>query len=169
MSGTLPHRFSERSFRRYESVIAAIVIDFPRVTVVRPSDFKLSAETVRGRLRDAITSLKCHNWPTTINITQFLMIYEQIVVSLRPDGMVAVGNKDTVKDTIVEPIVAIDPTSVLDCTQVELSISTMCWLAHSRALSKRLKFALTSESATSLMEQYDIVLTQQPDGLFLLS
>lgn len=169
MSGTLPHRFSEKSFRRYESVIATIVTDFPRVTVVRPSDFNLAAETVRGRLRDAITSLHQHLWQTKVDTNCFHEIYDEIVVSLRPDGMVAVGNKDTVKNTVIEPIVAVDPTSVLDCTQVELSISTMCWLAHSRALSKRLKFALTLESATSLMEQYDIVLTQQPDGLFLLS
>ena len=166
----LPHRFSEKSFRRYEPIIATVVSEFPNVTLVRPSDLELSAETVRGRLRDAITSLRTHMWQTKIDVTRFAAIYPAIVVSLRPDGMVAVGDEHTVKNQVVEPFNAIDPTNVLDCTSnPDIDMQTLCILAHNRALSKRIKIKLIPEDAKSWMEAYDIVLTPQPNDTYLLS
>ena len=166
----LPHRFSEKSFRRYEGIIYASVERFPQPTVVNPLDITLSAETVRGRLRDAITSLKTHSWQTTIPMDVFLKIHDSIVVSLRPDGKVVVGDKDTVKLDEVAVFSAVDPTTVLDCTQfTDLSLATACYLAHNRALGKKLKLKLLPEIAKQMTENYDILLVEQQDNIYLLS
>lgn len=166
----LPHRFSEKSFRRYEGIIYAVTERFPQPTVINPVDLTLSAETVRGRLRDAITSLKHHCWQTKIPMDVFLKIHDEIVVSLRPDGKVVVGDKDTVKLDEVATFSAVDPTTVLDCTQYpDLSLSMVCFLAHNRALAKKLKLKLLPEIAKQMTDNYDILLVEQGDNIYLLS
>lgn len=131
----------------------------------------LSAETVRGRLRDAITSLKTNCWPTALDLQVFLKIHDSIVVSLRPDGNVVAGDKDTVKDLKVEVFTTVDPTTVLDCTQCDISLSTACFLAHNRALSKKLRLKLNPETAKQMAEEFDILLVEEnnTENTYLLS
>lgn len=52
-TNTLPPRFREASFRRFEPVIDEICKNFPEATSLRPAE--LSCETYVCRLRDAIT------------------------------------------------------------------------------------------------------------------
>ena len=170
MTHTLPHRFSEKSFRRYERIIAASAERFPSVVVVNPADLELAGETVRGRLRDAIESYHKHNWTSCIDRVRFLMAYDTLVVSLRPDGKVAVGNKDTVKQQETVTFDVIDHSNVYDLTDKQIDIDLLCLLAHNQALKKRLKITIpTNEMATYLSENYDICLVKQPDNAYLLS
>ncbi len=173
MTTTLPHRFNEKSFRRYETIIAQVVRVFPKPLPINPADLDLAAETVRGRLRDAMTSLAENNWLTKVDLVLFNQIHSKIVVSLRSDGMVVVGDKDTVKETTNEVFPCIDPTEVVDMTQHPFQhrgeLRTLCFLAHSQVLKKRIRLHLSMSEVDTFMQDYDIGLAEQPDGSYLLS
>jgi hypothetical protein len=169
---SLPHRYSEKAFRKYESIIVEAVDRFPASLEVKPEHLGLSLETVRGRLRDAITSLHNNLWsPTKVNMVKFFAIHSEIVVSLRPDGRVMVGDKDTVKSISTVPFDSIDPNDVIDMTDKSdfHQLSLMCYLAHHGALRKKIKVRLTPAEVDGFCQSYDVTLIQQTDNSYLLT
>lgn len=158
---TLPHRFAEKSFRRYESTIAKVVNTFPWAVKVSPQAFGLSAETVRGRLRDALTSYFNHRWHTTMfNPDSFDKVHENLIVSLQADGTVIVGTKEAIKAPQAEEVF-IPSVDVLDLSTFYSSSceEVLSFLAHSGALKKQIKLVLNQTTADVLLSKYDIVLT----------
>lgn len=169
---SLPHRFSEKSFRRYERIIAEVVTKFPQVVEVNPTHLELSPETVRGRLRDALSSFANNRWSSSIiDQDRFNAIHPEIVVSLRPDGTVAVGDKDTVKLKALAVFDAVNPSEIVDLSNTpRVDLSFLAFLAHHHALSKRIRVRPPSpETAQAITDNFDIVLDPQPDGTYLLS
>jgi hypothetical protein len=168
----LPHRFNEQSFRRYEKIIAQITKEFPRAVFVQPSSLGLAGETVRGRLRDAITSYAIHSWPSTIVDREAFEKIEpsSLVVSLRPDGLVATGTRESIKSDDAEEFSVIDSTSHFDLTHRGMKDDKdfLCYLAHNQMLKRPVLISITDCQCVSFMELYDIVLTKQPCGNYLL-
>jgi len=176
MIPTLPHRFSESAFRRYEQTIADLVTAYPSAIEVNPSSFGLSSETVRGRLRDALDSYDKHRWPSTKidSIKYITLSFPLLAVRLRDDGMVVAGPKDALKGNdiriIVAPPAAI--TGIQDVTNFtgELYLNAFAFLAHNQALSKKLKVWSTAEVITALSSRYDCVFEKTADpNTYLLS
>lgn len=71
-------RFNEFAFRRYEPVIAAVVRNFPRDTIV--SFDSLSPETFIHRLRDAARGYNTFRYPSDISYPKFLEVWPQVEV-----------------------------------------------------------------------------------------
>lgn len=90
----LPHRFTEKSFRRYEGVIKRAVESYPQTITIDP--FPLSGTTYSARLRDAKVSLKQNRWPSTVNMERFLAVYEDLQVSDRGSSVV-IGSSELIK------------------------------------------------------------------------
>lgn len=171
---SLPHRFSESAFRKYESIITEIAQRFPKVVLVDPKTMNLSSETVRGRLRDAITSAINNRWEkSTVNYGMLLDAdINGLVVSLRPNGMVAVGTKETVKDeakpmsnSIIESNEIFDATSYCHSHQIDF----LAVLAAAKQLRNKVKITCNKMYAETLTEGFDIILepTNNPDEYLL--
>lgn len=160
---TLPHRFSESAFRKYEKVIAQIATTYPRPVRVSPAQFGLSPETIRGRLRDACSSLATHQWKTDlVNLPAFNAIDQsQLTISIQPDGTVVAGNKQTIKEDAIDVIDAVAENEIFDCTHL-LSLSAnnvLCALAHNQVLKHHLKVKLSTDEFNHFSNSYDIILT----------
>jgi hypothetical protein len=160
---TLPHRFSESAFRKYEKVIAQIALSYPRPIRVSPAQFGLSPETIRGRLRDACSSLATHQWPTQlVDIRRFNAIDQsQLTISIQPDGTVVAGNKQTIKEDAIDVIDAVAESEVFDCTHLPSvsSNAALCILAHNQVLKHHLKIKLSIDEFNLFTNSYDIILT----------
>ena len=170
-NNSLPHRFSEKSFRRYESTIAQAVNGYPYAIIINPIHFKLASETVRGRLRDALTSYDTHRWSTILFTPEaFDKAHPHIIVRLLPDGKVHFGPEATIMfDSPHKEFVPMD-SEILDLTNVS-SFSCedlLCYLAHSGALKKQIKLNINQQTADILLTKYDIALTPLSDNSFLL-
>lgn len=94
--GSLPHRFRESSFRRYEQTIRDAVNAWPQVCVFNPLTVGLQPITFSNRLRDAKTSLLQYNWKTDVDVEKLLRIREDFIVAERGD-LVLTGSKETLK------------------------------------------------------------------------
>jgi hypothetical protein len=159
----LPHRFSESAFRKYEKVIAQIATSYPRPVRVSPAQFGLSPETIRGRLRDACSSLATHQWQTKlVNLAAFMSIDQsQLTISIQPDGTVVAGNKQTIKEDAIDVIDAVAESEIFDCTHLT-SVSAnaaLCALAHNQVIKHHLKVKLSIDEFNLFTNSYDIILT----------
>lgn len=170
----LPHRFSESAFRKYEKVIARIVNVYPNAVQINPAQFGLSPETIRGRLRDACTSYHEHQWESTlVNLSSFLLIPQsELTISIKPDGTVIAGTKDSIKsEPASEPIDFAPDREVFDLTQLTSPLDTalLCHLAHHKQLTNRIRITIPDEAANAVQSQYDVVLIKQTDGTYILT
>lgn len=175
---SLPARFSEPYFRRYEQTIAQIVDAWPQ-----PVDFQIagSVTTFACRLRDAMKSLTENKWPTTmVNMDVFNEIHpspkdKKFVVQELPNGIVRVCDSNLLisKDSI--KVAVNNSTSKPSNPPVELldlnlfQIKTVCLLAHHRLLNTSILVSLADEEATDLNNSFDILLEKQSEGKYLLT
>jgi len=175
----LPHRFSESAFRKYERTIARITEKFPSVVIINPGNFQLSPETVRGRLRDACSSHATHMWQSDlIDWPKFKSINQSdLVISIRPDGMVIAGTKATIKaaNESVPELDLIPDKEILNLEAVNFpmpagALRMLATLAHHGALAKQLKLRVSLVEVDILSNELDIsiVPTTEPN-IYLLS
>lgn len=164
---TLPHRFSESAFRKYEKIIAKIATRYPDPVEVNPTTLGLSGETVRGRLRDACTSYTEHQWKSDlISETLWGVIdQKQLVISLRPNGFVVAGTKESIKQhTTPFPGIEIIPTEeIIDMSSFICDPLVFIYLAANSGLKKKLIIHLTKEQHMLFTQEWDVVL--EPHGL----
>jgi hypothetical protein len=78
-TSTLPRRFTEASFRRYEDMIRRVVNAWPLLYYIDPTP--LSSITYECRFRDAMRSLKENRWETIVDMKKFLEIHPNLTVS----------------------------------------------------------------------------------------
>ena len=171
---SLPHRFSESAFRKYEPYITEIAQRFPKPVTLSPSKMGLASETVRGRLRDAITSAINNRWPhSTVNYAMLLNAdVSGLVVSLRPDGNVVVGTKDTIKEKKIESLDSIiESDEIFDATSIVLTaqLDFLAHLAANKQLKNKCRVRLVKHYAETLQNTYDIILepTNEPNEYLL--
>ena len=88
VKASVPVHLSERVFRRYESMIAQVVRNFPNATTFQHAP--LSINTFTCRLRDAIKSVLTYHWPTPIDITLLEQIRPSLIVR-EQNGLVWAG------------------------------------------------------------------------------
>lgn len=173
-SQSLPHRLSEKSFRRYEEVIANAVDAAPQIVTIDPKQFNLAATTITARLRDAILSYYKYNWSSTmIDRRKFADIYRWpgIVVSQRNDGNIIVGTPLSVAAEDVKPLTA---TANVEPTQLSINGNDpQCVEAVALLLSKQVLVgpitvinAITDYSY--LEQQYEIGVVDNKNGTVTL-
>jgi len=88
---------TERSFRKYESIIKTILTAWPQVSVLDPEQIGLSKETLSARLRDALRSLAEYGWPTDWDSSSIRDAYPQLIVAQHADK-VLVGSRTGVRE-----------------------------------------------------------------------
>lgn len=166
----LPWRFRESTFRLYESTIATIVEQFPTPVTFNPT---VSTETFSCRLRDAMNSLKEHNWTTFINMQRFFLIHPQVRVCVRGTQVIA-GDVRAIqmalKKTIGhEPAVGVVRETLVDPRE-DLLLATIT-LHHYRLRTEPTVIRFTQPRDLKAEEwetKYDVAIDTQPDGSFLL-
>lgn len=181
MTQTLPPRFREKAFRRYEEAIAAAVRAYPQTIEVNPQAFDLSPVTVAQRLRDAKKSYFDNDWDSSsINRKRFEAVHDDLIVRETMSGMVKVGpsKEATVfeiqRDKLADNFAVIEDlgrfNQVLDMTdQGAPEIRFLCILASKRALAVKIKVSLDESLVESLYDSYDINLERQEDGFYILT
>lgn len=86
------HRFSEKQFRRFEPIIAAVLSAYPQPFTFAPVTMTLSFETFASRYRDACHSFKKNNWESKLDRDKFLLHFDEIKkVTFLDDGHVWIG------------------------------------------------------------------------------
>jgi hypothetical protein len=169
---SIPQRFREPAFRRYEEIIAKVVTTFPACLILDPKSLtyrSLSIETVTCRLRDAISSYERFRWPTSkFTDAQFDHARRNgLVVSQHIDrGLVLVGNRETIKAASVDPVVpAIVESPVADTSPLEhnILIKSYAELEHlaslcaERVISRPLILTLdNSEWGVKIVTSFDV-------------
>ncbi len=156
---SLPYRFREDSFRKYESVILEITNSIPRKSIFTTG---LSPVTFACRLRDAMRSLSDNRWETQINMEKFLKWHPQIMVSEQADGSVAVGTRESLKTVIDDAIAVFIPNTDNTTSNEVIRVANLnearilAELASFRLLVKKVRISnLSDEDAKLLEETYD--------------
>ncbi len=175
MNASLPPRFRESAFRRYEHIIAAAVEQFPNRCLIDPKVYSLSPVTLSHRLRDAMRSFIDNKWESRIiDWEKFLIVHEEIIVSETHDGFVLTGTRDSVKTVRhIEPLMpqavsrqAESPTFAVTTAE---EWTTLCRLAAKRLLLSPILVLGVEPNITLLEQNYDISLVPQGDGSYLLT
>lgn len=161
---SLPYRLRESSFRRFELVIKAIVERYPDKTTFNPQsaiDKPLAQCTFACRLRDAMHSLLDNKWKTIIDFEKFTQIHPQLDVSEQPDGLVAVGPRESLKAPAMPRVPEIH-NMVVEDVQVVIHLETLAerkliaLLASCRLLRHKVIISgLSDADVQDLEAQYD--------------
>lgn len=172
---SLPHRFREKQFRRFESIIATVTNCFPARVDVNPTSYEMSPVTFSCRLRDAMNSLATNRWPTSVNMERFDAIHKEIKVSERITGLVHIGDKDTIRDHDERrELLGIERYGAKDIpitftNPSPSAVHTLVRLAEARVLNCQVHLVGVQETLLqTLSEQHDISFEKQTDGSFLL-
>lgn len=178
MNPTLPYHSSERLFRQYEPIIAAIVKSYPAVIEFNPTSLGYTHTTFVARLRNLKTSLAKNRFsPTVVDMSKFDRIgSDNIVISDPGNGIVRCGSLETLKSPDPKPIpftVPLDSATTNDAYLLPtLSPSDrllLCYLADKRLLKRALKITgFTDTEAKSCEEQFDVSLTRNTDNTYTL-
>lgn len=75
----VPHRFQERSFRRYEAILVKVQNAFPTSVRFRPVEF--ATETVSCRIRDCVTAFLRSDWVSEVDRDWLQDYWNDLVVS----------------------------------------------------------------------------------------
>lgn len=167
---TLPHRFRESSFRKYEHFLTQAVNAYPKTIAVWPRSLGLSPVTFACRCRDAITSYKQHRWDSTINAAKFREVADLLIVSERDNGSILIGSREammTPRHTAADYIAATDTPVLTLTTKAEKDF--LMQLSHKRVIMPQLHIVgLTDAEAAVYQGQYDIALNKHSDTVYVL-
>lgn len=168
----LPHRFRESAFRTYEQSIARAVDTYPEVYIHNTGD--LTTTTFSCRMRDAITSLVEHGWPTHhVNIVKLSECFRLLKVA-EHEGKVLTGSYDKIKGYRLALKVTGPEEDPHDAPPVVYTVPDLetakiiCELSQHRALRTMKLFGINLDTATWLMNNYDVLLEPTTDGGHLL-
>lgn len=162
-----PFQLTERSFRRYEPVIASIVKAYPAPVSFNPCP--LSPNTYAARLRDAIRSLDLYNWKTDLDVIKLKEIRSKIVVQINQHGNIVCGPKG-LKDLNVasEPLrTYLTSTATLqNVTDAEL-VALILLLHNRRIAGVKITGQLTAH-VNLACQGYDVEFIEELDGSIVL-
>lgn len=85
------HRFSEKSFRRYEPDLLEIVRLYPKAVTIFPKN--IVAETYRARIKDSMRAYVVSDWPSTLDKNKVNFIIHNYVITIH-NGNVVIGPND---------------------------------------------------------------------------
>lgn len=93
---TVPSRYRFTQFQKYDHVIGTLLKQFPRALVIDPAP--LTQDTYRANIRSAIKAKELYNYSSS-HIDEMLWSKwrSKIVVSMREDGMIVLGDAETIK------------------------------------------------------------------------
>jgi len=172
----LPHRFRLSQVMRFVRPISQAVEAYPQVVKFDPTP--LASTTYAARLRDAMASLKTHQWVIHhVDLEAFNKVYEDLIVTekvLSGRTWVCVGSKEALRQPLqggVEQTVRKAQLTVTNpSNETVLSLAHLC---HVRAfpdflLPVRLIGDVDPEQTSRLEDKYDIAFTRQADGTHTL-
>lgn len=159
----LPYQLTEKSFRRWESVIYKVVTAYPKAVRVNPGDF--SPNTCMARIRDAMRSVVDYNWPTPIDVERLKEIRPHISVKLSSDGFVVIEPKSqSVLPSVAPSEVEGDVRFSVDKPE-KLELHSICLLLHRRRpIGPVAVRGLTYHEVMEVAKQYDITVIDEKDG-----
>lgn len=164
---TIPYRFREQSFRRYERVIESVVNQYPICFSVNPKDQGYTYLTFSNGLRNAMASLLKYNWQTTINMARFRELYpKKIEVVEGEDGLLIVRDKNTTK----QPQTPITPVASRNDWIFNLGDENLIFrLAELKLLTQPILIEkMGKDEASQLEASFDIALEDQGNGIYKL-
>lgn len=128
---TLPYRQSERSFRRFESLI---IKSLSSNGVVWHDPYPKSVDTVSMYLREAIKSYLANNWPSEIDRNLFIKKYEggQLQVTIK-QGYVGLGPRAV---AVASPATLDTVTGIEHCIEVNPALASTPEVVHAFAILK---------------------------------
>lgn len=85
------HRFSEKSFRRYEPDLVEICRLYPKAVTIFPRN--IVAETYRARVKDAMRAYVCSTWESPVDKNKINFILHNYVITIHNHNVV-IGPND---------------------------------------------------------------------------
>ena len=170
----IPTRHNERNFKQYEEAIATVVNNWPRVSTFDPTKWGYARDTVAHRLREAKKSYSRYHWPSDkINRERFEDIEPLFTVGFTDEGLVWAGppqpRSHRAPEVRPEPVAS---NEVIDLNMVACDMSALlclCKVASLGGLAKRLRIhQQLNETIEKLEAEYDVALTKQEDGTYIL-
>ena len=169
----IPYLESERHFRRYESFVKQIVLNWPQVTVFTPTPPIASTETLSSRIRMAIKSLRDHQWAIDWGYDKFIQCCDEIVVSLTvQQGKVVCGPFDLVRKAtpLGTPIACVDTQLVPKIDLInppEELIHAIVVFHHHRLLTEPSRIT-TQKNMEVWIRRYDVSVNKEGDTYTIL-
>lgn len=162
---TLPHRFTEKSFRRYEATIAELVDRFPQPITILAQQMGLSLCTISNRLRDAIRSYDENKWPSRIDRRKFDEIKLDIIVKEGNDA-VTVCFKNQLEVATQDGFFRLGVQGIKDVFVEPHELSTIGKLAGEGALSKPVFCRASKQQIEELEASFNVSAMEQEDGSY---
>ena len=166
MIHSLPSRFNERNFRRYEAVIASAVSSFPTPQRINPAP--LAVETYAARFRDAMTSYERQNWSS-------IVIDRERFKAIRPELKVRItGSSVLIGPAVATPTpittsndsrvrIMSEPTTV----EIEVEVTNLLFGKY-----EQIRIATTSTDLQTfilaLPKRYDVAVTQDKNVFIII-
>lgn len=168
-------RFSESTFRVYESIIANMVEAYPACITVTKADCEAlnrAPATVAGRSRDSIKAYALNKWPSKINQTKWTIIPDpkkELLCRLMPDGTILAGKDPTqIKLPGVLSFEASPPSQhifLCETLQTQQLIIDLC--AHG-LIPSGVRVSGFTLAQIETYQHHDVTFTEQGDGIYLV-
>jgi len=129
----IPSKYRRPAFDRFAAQIGQSIRQFPRALVIDPSVEGMTPDSYSSALRNAIRAKREYHYPSTYIDEMLWAKHEKaIVVSMRPDGMIVVGDCVTVK----EPTGTKFGSNVVSTVELKTNVflEMLCAILSSRAL-----------------------------------
>lgn len=171
-SQNLPQRLRESTFREYEQIIKLAVDNHPKAITLKPRGSTL---TFIDRLRASKQSLRQYRWITSIDMTKFELVFDDLIVSHNADAnTVSFGPKVSVSeqisvDDILMPMSDEDTlTQLLEITELEMH--TICMLAAKRLLRVPLQVKIVNSNHAGMYweNSYDVLVDENGNHMYTI-
>jgi hypothetical protein len=170
MNLSIPSRFRKSAFDRFAPYIGQLLKQFPRALVIDPSP--LTPDSFASAFRAALRGKREHHYcRSDVDEMLWLKHNEAIVVSMRADGQIVIGDAFTVK----EPTGANygkQEQNVIELLNNDC-LEQICGMLSRRVLRPAISFRVRGVDSTTrarLEEQYDIAFYEdtRPDTFIIL-
>ena len=164
----LAFQLTEKSFRRYEVAINAIVNNFPVASAFNPAP--LSPNTYAARLRDAIKSVLTYDWKTDVDVKRLKDIRDNLTIRINKQGNVVACNGSEKLEDVGQPLnetKASGVGAITNCTEAELCAIVL--LLSNRRFEGGIKITGQSSAHVNLAcVGHDVEWMEEPDGSIIL-
>jgi hypothetical protein len=165
MHSSIPSKYRKTAFDRFAAVIGRVVEQFPRALVVDPRILGLTPDSYASALRSALKAKRVHHHPSSLIDEMLWAKHEKsIVVSMRADGKIIIGDSVTVKEPAGAKFGA-DASTVVELRDNSF-LENLCGILSSRALFPALSVRVKSvdeDTRTHLEESYDIAFIEDTE------
>jgi hypothetical protein len=168
---TIPSKYRKHAFDRFAPIIGQVIRQFPRALVVDPSIMGFTQDSYATILRNALKAKREHHHQSSL-IDEMLWVKHEksIVVSMRVDGMIVIGDSVTVKEPAGAKF-GVDVSTVIELLD-NTFLEDICKILSSRALKPSINVRVKNvdENTRNRLESYDIAFIEdtEPNTFIIL-